>query len=98
MPTSASSPETSWPRTCGSETVGTSPSIIFKSVAQMPLADIFNEKTLARLPGRHAIGHVRYSTAGGSQIRNAQPFWAVFFEDEPWLTSKRSAPTRPPAC
>jgi amidophosphoribosyltransferase len=41
------------------------------------VADIFNEKTLARLPGRHAIGHVRYSTTGGSQPRNAQPFCAT---------------------
>jgi len=41
------------------------------------VADIFSEKTLQRLPGRHAIGHVRYSTAGGSQLRNAQPFCAT---------------------
>jgi amidophosphoribosyltransferase len=41
------------------------------------VADIFNEKALARLPGRHAIGHVRYSTTGGSQPRNAQPFCAT---------------------
>jgi amidophosphoribosyltransferase len=41
------------------------------------VADIFNEKTLARLPGRHAIGHVRYSTTGGSQPRNVQPFCAT---------------------
>jgi len=41
------------------------------------VADVFNEKTLEKLPGRHAIGHVRYSTAGGSQIRNAQPFCAT---------------------
>jgi amidophosphoribosyltransferase len=41
------------------------------------VADTFNEKTLARLPGRHAIGHVRYSTSGASQIRNAQPFCAT---------------------
>jgi len=41
------------------------------------VADIFSEKTLQKLPGRHAIGHVRYSTAGGSQIRNAQPFYAT---------------------
>jgi amidophosphoribosyltransferase len=41
------------------------------------VADIFKEKTLARLPGRHAIGHVRYSTAGGSHLRNAQPFCAT---------------------
>lgn len=37
------------------------------------VADTFNEKVLKRLPGRHAIGHVRYSTAGGSSLRNAQP-------------------------
>ena len=37
------------------------------------VADIFGEKTLSKLKGRHAIGHVRYSTAGGSMLRNAQP-------------------------
>ncbi len=30
----------------------------------------------ARLPGRNAIGHTRYSTAGGSVIRNIQPMFA----------------------
>src|SRR6201989_1685830 len=34
----------------------------------------FSPKDLAALPGRNAIGHVRYSTAGGSHLRNAQPF------------------------
>jgi len=34
----------------------------------------FSEKDLAGLPGTAAIGHVRYSTAGGSHLRNAQPF------------------------
>jgi amidophosphoribosyltransferase len=37
------------------------------------VADTFSEKALKRLPGRHAIGHVRYSTAGSSSLRNAQP-------------------------
>ena len=37
------------------------------------VADTFGEKTLSRLKGRHAIGHVRYSTAGESLLRNAQP-------------------------
>jgi len=40
------------------------------------VSDVFNEKNLAKLPGRHAIGHVRYSTSGGSLLRNAQPFCA----------------------
>jgi amidophosphoribosyltransferase len=35
--------------------------------------DAFTQEQLAQLPGRIAIGHVRYSTAGGSHIKNAQP-------------------------
>ncbi len=35
--------------------------------------DVFPPEQLERLPGRHAIGHVRYSTAGGSFLKNAQP-------------------------
>src|SRR5215470_17002281 len=35
--------------------------------------DAFTQEHLARLPGRVAIGHVRYSTAGGSLLKNAQP-------------------------
>jgi amidophosphoribosyltransferase len=37
------------------------------------VADVFDEERLARLPGRTAIGHVRYSTAGASLLLNAQP-------------------------
>jgi amidophosphoribosyltransferase len=37
------------------------------------VADAFSEKTLERLPGHIAIGHVRYSTAGDSKVDNAQP-------------------------
>jgi amidophosphoribosyltransferase len=37
------------------------------------VADSFTEKELEGLPGKNAIGHVRYSTAGGSTIKNAQP-------------------------
>jgi amidophosphoribosyltransferase len=36
--------------------------------------DIFQEKSLSRLSGRAAIGHVRYSTAGKVSINEAQPF------------------------
>nr|HEX4315481.1 amidophosphoribosyltransferase [Kofleriaceae bacterium] len=38
------------------------------------VSDIFDRDTLAKLPGDTAIGHVRYSTAGSSELRNAQPF------------------------
>jgi len=37
------------------------------------VADVFNERRLARLPGAMAIGHNRYSTTGSSFLRNAQP-------------------------
>lgn len=35
--------------------------------------DVFPPEQLERLGGPHAIGHVRYSTAGGSALKNAQP-------------------------
>jgi amidophosphoribosyltransferase len=35
--------------------------------------DVFTPEQLARLRGDNAIGHVRYSTAGGSFLKNAQP-------------------------
>src|SRR5262245_6832914 len=35
--------------------------------------EIFDEATLATLPGTTAIGHTRYSTAGESKLSNAQP-------------------------
>src|SRR3954464_15643132 len=38
------------------------------------VSDAFNRDVLAGLPGDAAIGHVRYSTAGSSELRNAQPF------------------------
>jgi len=38
------------------------------------VSEIFNQDQLARVPGRSAIGHVRYSTAGSVSLREAQPF------------------------
>jgi amidophosphoribosyltransferase len=35
-----------------------------------------DSKTLKKLPGNFAIGHNRYSTSGGTSIRNIQPFFA----------------------
>lgn len=35
--------------------------------------DVFQPSQLERLNGGNAIGHVRYSTAGGSFLKNAQP-------------------------
>ncbi|MBI4212659.1 MAG: amidophosphoribosyltransferase [Deltaproteobacteria bacterium] len=36
--------------------------------------DIFDARVIASLPGRKAVGHVRYSTTGSSSLENAQPF------------------------
>ena len=41
------------------------------------VGDNFNkEKVLKKLPGNYAIGHNRYSTTGGTTLRNVQPFFA----------------------
>ncbi len=37
------------------------------------VADVFSADDLDDLPGATAVGHVRYSTAGGSRPQNAQP-------------------------
>ena len=47
---------------------------MFASRAMGQVAEAFSESTLEKLPGHLAIGHTRYSTAGGSKIENAQPF------------------------
>lgn len=38
------------------------------------VADVFNRDRLDRLAGTTAVGHVRYSTAGGTSARATQPF------------------------
>ncbi len=42
------------------------------------VADVFTEAVLDKLEGKVAIGHVRYSTAGGSHVKNAQPCHVSF--------------------
>src|SRR5579871_2284925 len=44
----------------------------FKAMGHV--ADIFTPEQIACLPGDHAIGHTRYSTAGDTVVMNAQPF------------------------
>ncbi|MCA9695419.1 MAG: amidophosphoribosyltransferase [Myxococcales bacterium] len=63
----------------GQESAGvvTSDGGTLHAVRKMGLvADIFNERKLALLPGRAAVGHVRYTTAGGSLPKNMQPLAA----------------------
>lgn len=40
------------------------------------VADVFGNFDFSRLPGDIAIGHVRYTTAGGNKLANVQPFVA----------------------
>ncbi len=37
------------------------------------VADIFTEDVFKQVPGSHAIGHTRYSTAGENSLKNCQP-------------------------
>jgi amidophosphoribosyltransferase len=45
--------------------------VVFKEMGLV--SQVFTEQTLQSLPGQLAIGHVRYSTTGSSEWRNAQP-------------------------
>ncbi len=47
---------------------------LFAHRAMGLVQDAFSEAQLSKLPGKHAIGHVRYSTTGESHLKNAQPF------------------------
>ncbi len=42
------------------------------------VADVFTEPVIESLTGSMAIGHVRYSTAGASHLKNAQPLQVSF--------------------
>ncbi len=42
------------------------------------VSDVFDEQKLNELQGNIAIGHVRYSTAGDKDIKNAQPLVAKY--------------------
>ncbi|KAM1686590.1 hypothetical protein ACFX2K_034669 [Malus domestica] len=42
------------------------------------VSEVFNQTKLDQLPGDLAIGHVRYSTAGSSMLKNVQPFVAGY--------------------
>ncbi len=46
------------------------------------VSEVFNADVLKGLPGRTAVGHVRYSTAGGSQALNAQPIVVRYAEGD----------------
>lgn len=39
------------------------------------VSDVFSENTFKALRGEMAVGHVRYSTTGSSNLKNTQPFY-----------------------
>src|SRR5690554_445375 len=45
-------------------------------------SEVFDGATLAKLAGDVAIGHTRYSTAGGGDVSNAQPLTARYARGE----------------
>ncbi|KDP27627.1 hypothetical protein JCGZ_19632 [Jatropha curcas] len=52
---------------------------VLQSVTGVGLvSEVFSESKLDKLPGDLAIGHVRYSTAGSSMLKNVQPFVAGY--------------------
>ena len=61
----------------GQESAGIATSdgqVIHTTKSMGHVADIFTNDVLKSLPGNLAIGHTRYSTAGDTVERNAQPF------------------------
>src|SRR4030043_436696 len=44
------------------------------------VSEVFTKEMLKRLSGKSAIGHVRYSTAGSSELKNAQPFMVDYYK------------------
>ncbi|MEX0912257.1 MAG: amidophosphoribosyltransferase, partial [Gemmatimonadota bacterium] len=46
------------------------------------VADAFKEQDLAQLPGDTSVGHIRYSTAGGAGLVNAQPLLVRYAEGD----------------
>lgn len=45
------------------------------------VTEVFYAQQLKELQGIHAIGHVRYATAGGNEIENVQPLFANLTND-----------------
>jgi len=62
----------------GSGIVSSDGERFFVEKAMGLVADIYSKPVLKRLPGNVAIGHNRYSTAGGSDLKNVQPLTVNF--------------------
>ena len=53
---------------------------VYKDVGLV--GDVFSAENLIKLPGSTALGHVRYSTSGGSRALNAQPIVVRYAEGD----------------
>ncbi len=65
----------------GQESTGivTSEGAMLHAVRKMGhVAEVYTSEVLAQLPGNVAIGHVRYTTSGGSLPKNIQPLTAEY--------------------
>ena len=58
------------------------------------VSETFTKDVLKKLPGKSAIGHVRYSTAGTSELKNAQPFVVDYYKGSLALPITAISPTR----
>ncbi|MCF2661849.1 amidophosphoribosyltransferase [Pseudoflavonifractor phocaeensis] len=56
---------------CGIATINDREQSFYKDVGLV--SDVFDKKTLTRLNGTMAVGHVRYATTGAGERENAQP-------------------------
>ena len=57
---------------------------LFAHRAMGLVQDAFTEAHLSKLPGKVAIGHVRYSTSGGSHIKTGWPASATWADSARW--------------
>ncbi len=53
--------------------VSTNGEVLLRHAGMGLVSQVFDPRTLERIKGRRAIGHVRYSTSGASNTTNAQP-------------------------
>ena len=57
----------------GNQTTPFTEEMIPMPVDPYGISKVAGEEVLKNLPGNYAIGHNRYSTTGGTTIRNIQP-------------------------
>ena len=60
--------------------------------------DVFNESIIRRLAGTSAIGHVRYSTAGETLLKNTQPLVVDYAKGSPSPLPTTATWSTPSSC